>query len=380
MPSYTEAVTESAPSRATSAANSRQPEKVLVFHIGSLGDTLVSLPALTIIREQWPGASITMLYAVTPTGVASPEEILQTSGLIDGFERSSIMRGKLEQIKASLSLWFRLVRKRYDIVVYLMDGERPRLAVFRDWLFFTACLIPRRIGFFVFRREEFIKDESGQSYHQADMFIRRVRNDRNVRETAGPHRLNLPETVREQARQALSTLRHYPAQRPVAVCPGCKQPANSWPIERFTEICRRLRERGFDVVVLGGPAEVSLGKQICRAVDGILDFCGQTNVLESAALIAECAFLIGLDTGTTHLAAAVSTPCVAVYGARNIPGRWTPLGDRHITLRQSPPCAGCNQPVCSVPGHPCMTSIDVEMTWRAVTQMTQPSASYRWRL
>jgi heptosyltransferase-3 len=371
MPSYTEAVPESVPSRASSPANPRQPEKVLVFHLGSLGDTLVCLPALTLIREQWPGASITMLSAVTAAGVASPEQILQTTGLVDGFEHSPIMRGAWERFKAFLSLWFRLVRKRYDAVVYLIQGERPPLSVFRDWLFVTACFIPQRIGFFTFRQEEWI-NESGQAYHEADMLVRRVRNNRHIREQAGPYRMHLPEQARRQAREVLSALRHYPAQRPIAVCPGCKQPANSWPMDRFIQICRRLRERGFEILVLGGPAEVPLGTQICSAVDGVLDFCGKTNVFESAALMAECAFLIGLDTGTTHLAAAVGTPCVALYGARNIPGTWTPLGGQHIIVQSPPPpCAGCYQERCPIPEHPCMSFLHIDTAWSAVTQMIE---------
>jgi heptosyltransferase III len=371
MPFCTEAVTESVPSRATPPANSRQPEKVLVFHIGSLGDTLVSLPALTLIREQWPSASITMLHATTAAVVASPEQILQASGLINAFEHSPVARGTLDRLTASLRLWFQLVRKRYGTVIYLMRGDRPQLSVFRDWLFFTACLIPRRIGFFAFRQAELFVDQSNQSYHQADMLIRRVRNNRHVREQAGPHLMHLPEAVRKKAREALSVLPHYPACRPVAVCPGCKKPASSWPTERFVEICRRLRQNGCDVILLGGPAEIPLGKRIRSENAGILDFCGQTSVLESAALLAECAFSVGVDTGTTHLAAAVGTPCITLFSAIAAPGRWDPLGDGHIILRQSPPCSGCGQETCPVPGHPCMTSIDIETTWRAVTRMIE---------
>lgn len=343
----------------------------MVFHIGSLGDTLVSLPALTLIRKIWPGASITMLHPVTTAGVASPDQILQASGLIDNFERSPVVRGAADRLTASLRLWFQLVRKRYRTVIYLMRGDRPRVSVFRDWLFFTACLIPRRIGFFVFRPAELFVNQSGQSYHQADMLIRRVRNDRHVREHAGPYRMSLPETAQKYARQVLSALKHYPGRRPVAVCPGCKKPASSWPAERFVEICRRLRQNGFDVIVLGGPADIPLGKQIQDEVDGILDFCGKTSVLESAALLTECAFTVGVDTGTTHLAAAAGTPCVTLFSAIAAPGRWNPMGEGHIILRQSPPppCAGCNRPICPVAGHPCMNSIDVNMTWDAITRM-----------
>jgi heptosyltransferase III len=372
MPISTDAVPKSVPSHASSLTNSgRPPEKVLVFHIGSLGDTLVSLPALALIRETWPGASITMLYAATATGVASPDRILEASGLVDNFERSPAVGGIVGRLTASLRLWFQLVRKRYGTVIYLMRGDRLRMSVLRDWLFFTACLIPRRVGFFAFTPTELLVNESGQSYHQADMLIRRVRNNRHVREQAGPYRMYVPEAAREEAHKALSALRHYPARRPVAVCPGCKKPASSWPAERFVEICRRLREKEFDVILLGGPMEISLGKRIRGEVDGILDFCGKTSVLESAALLAECAFAVGVDTGTTHLAAAAGTPCVTLFSAITAAGRWNPLGEGHIILRQSPPCAGCNQAICPVPGHPCMTSIDVDMTWRAATQMIQ---------
>lgn len=88
-------------------------------------------------------------------------------------------------------------------------------------------------------------------------------------------------------------------------------------------------------------------------------------------MLSQCAFIIGLDTGTTHLAAALGTPCVALYGERENPGRWEPLGEGHIVLRKKMPCAGCRliETPCPMAGHPCMMEIDVEAVWQAVLQM-----------
>ena len=83
--------------------------------------------------------------------------------------------------------------------------------------------------------------------------------------------------------------------------------------------------------------------------------------------------MVGLDTGTTHLAAAQGVPCVALYGCREEPGLFYTLGVGHTILRHSVPCAGCRlimQP-CPVAGHPCMTGISVDAAWDAVEEMVK---------
>ena len=116
-------------------------------------------------------------------------------------------------------------------------------------------------------------------------------------------------------------------------------------------------------MIVGGPTDRPLAAQFGPEV---LNAAGEFSVAGSAALLSECSLLIGLDTGTTHLAAAVGVPCVVIQSANSYAGHWDPLGDSHTVLRHEMPCAGCLCTECPVAGHPCMTGISVDEVWQAV--------------
>ncbi len=172
--------------------------------------------------------------------------------------------------------------------------------------------------------------------------------------------LTLPAAEREKARQWLDERREA-GRSFVAVCPGANQSAKFWPLERFEEIGRRLLAQGdLEPLVIGGPVEREMGDRLLAAWGRGINAAGEFSVMGSAALLNECRFLVGLDTGTTHLAAALGIPCVALYADRDPPGQWEPLGEGHILLRHPVPCAGCGLEDCPVPDHPCMTGITVD--------------------
>lgn len=187
--------------------------------------------------------------------------------------------------------------------------------------------------------------------------------------------LCLPAEERDKARAWLER-RQPPGTVLAAVCPGANQPANFWPLERFEEIGHRLASlKGIVPIVIGGPAEREMGERLLTAWGRGINAAGEFSVLGSAALLGQCQFLVGLDTGTTHLAAALGTPCVTISGERNPPGQWTPLGPGHIVLRHPVPCSGCGHRVCPVPDHPCMTGISTEQVWAAIMDVSARHAT-----
>ena len=158
--------------------------------------------------------------------------------------------------------------------------------------------------------------------------------------------------------------------RRVAICPGTRAPANAWSLERFGELGRRLLALGgYELVVCGGEAERSLGEQLVREWGQGISLAGSCSVLESAAVLRDCAFMVGLDTGTTHLAAAVGTPCIVLQGGRTFARTWDPLGPGHVVIRYPVPCAGCGLSACPLTLHPCMRGIGVDQVWTAVLHM-----------
>ncbi|RLC87314.1 MAG: hypothetical protein DRI37_06285 [Chloroflexi bacterium] len=90
-----------------------------------------------------------------------------------------------------------------------------------------------------------------------------------------------------------------------------------------------------------------------------LNLCGQLSPRETAAVLKKAELFIGHDSGSMHLSAAVKTPYVAIFSARNKPGKWYPFGNQHRILYHQVPCCGCNLVVCKQFDKICIRSITV---------------------
>jgi ADP-heptose:LPS heptosyltransferase len=352
---------------------------VLVYQIGQLGDTLVSIPALRAVRRYFgQSARIIMLHDVIGRLVTA-EMVLGGCGLVDGFiPYPARVRGK--KLRTMAALRRRLCREDFDAVVSLLPSDRPRWSLVRDRLFFRACGIRRLIGFEPYSaaeiRPRLASGRPAPIPNEANFRLRRL-----VAAGIGSAAEGLFDapllTVDRQAEQTmdrwLEHRRRYPLRPLVALCPGCKKPGNAWPVERFLEIARRLlRLEQFELVILGGPAERALADSMVSALGGeAIQAAGGFAVMESAALLSRCNLSIGLDTGTSHLAASVGVPCVVLQSANSYPGQWNPLGEGHTVVRANVGCDGCLLQTCPVAGHPCMRDITVERAWQAIEKATQ---------
>ena len=350
--------------------------KVLVYQIGSLGDTIVSIPAYRAIRRHFgPEADIRVLHNAPRDSRAVPQQVLDGSGLVNGSVTFQQYGGR-STWKTWLEVWGKLRKFQADAVVYVAPGERQPSSVQRDKLFFQLCGIPNLLGFHAADPAMFhARDPAGRPKpvpHEAHLRLDRLAKDGvasdPVEDFALPM-LHLPETEQEHARSWLKE-RRVSGLQIAAVCPGANQPANFWPQKRFEEIGRRLwLQQSIEPVIIGGPAEREMGEWLRESWGFGVNAAGQFSILGSAALLNQCRFLVGLDTGTTHLAAALGIPCVGIYGERNPPGQWTPFGSGNILLQHPVPCSGCGLKFCPLPDHPCMTGISVDQVWAAIEEI-----------
>jgi ADP-heptose:LPS heptosyltransferase len=111
--------------------------------------------------------------------------------------------------------------------------------------------------------------------------------------------------------------------------PGAASGARRWPSERFAEVARAEVAAGRRVVLTGGPPEVVLAEEVAQRAgsDAILVYAGRTDMLELAAVIAAAGRVVCGDTGVGHLATALGTPSVLLFGPTS-PARWGPPADR----------------------------------------------------
>src|SRR5262249_21962501 len=127
----------------------------------------------------------------------------------------------------------------------------------------------------------------------------------------------------------------------IAFGPGSKMPAKRWPLDRFAAVGKRLIHE-FDVwpVVFGGAEDQPDAERLLAEWGRGYNAAGGLSVRGAALALKRCLLYVGNDTGTMHLAAAVGTPCVAVFSARDWPGRWYPYGSGHRVFRSRIECEG----------------------------------------
>ncbi len=145
----------------------------------------------------------------------------------------------------------------------------------------------------------------------------------------------------------------------VALAPGAVGPSKRWPSTAYAALTRCLLSDGFAVWVLGGLGEKSLAKEIVGGT-AARDLTG--NDLRDAVLaLASAAVTVSNDSGLLHVAAALGTPSIGIFGPTS-PWHWAPLNPLAATIETNSalPCRPCHQPVCHLGHHRCMTDIALD--------------------
>lgn len=335
--------------------------KILVYHIGSLGDTLVAVPALWVVRETYPNAHITMLTnKQAGKSLVQACDILDGSGLIDDYIVYPVGRPL-----AKAGLLFHLRSRKFDSLVYLIRAYLDDRRIKRDKLFFRLAGIKRYIGMQEFSKKPTYSLDSQMSAvpHMADTILARLRADglKTPPVRQGKFDVNIGEHEQESIKRWLSELPNDGGRPWLAIGPGSKMPSNIWPYERYLAVAMRLIEE-YDLwpTVFGGPSDKELGERMVLELGRGYVAAGALSVRDSMAAMGKCIFYLGNDTGTMHMAAASDLRCVAVFSSRNPPGLWYPYGDGHIVFRTPIPCEGCMLEECIDEQMRCVLSISVD--------------------
>jgi len=160
--------------------------------------------------------------------------------------------------------------------------------------------------------------------------------------------------------------------RPVMVlAPGAVGPSKRWPASAYTALARRLIAEGFAVWVVGGPEEKSLAAEIIGET-AARDLTGHD--LRNAILaLAAAAVAVSNDSGLLHVAAALGTPAIGIFGPTS-PWHWAPLNPLAATIesKSKVECRPCHKPVCRFGHHRCMRDIPPDQVLAAVRQAFAP--------
>lgn len=351
---------------------------ILIFSIGSLGDTLVALPAYHLIRERYPDSRIVLLTNSPVDGgvkAAPSHQILLGSGLVDDY--LEYPHGSRDW-RALAAVAARIRRLRPAMGVYLMPVRTIRQRL-RDALFFSAAGLPVMHGLWPTRDKDRhlpVQGQPEQRESEASRLLRSIGFDPRVLEPR-LFSLELQPAERDSVQPLLAPLGHG---RPfIAVSVGAKVPAKDWGQDRWQDLLDQVRQTASDhaLVFIGSADEAARCDQLlARWPTGGLNLCGKLNPRQSAAVLERAALFIGHDSGPMHLASSVSIPAVAIFAARNKPGVWFPYGNEANVFYKLVPCHGCGLSVCTEHEKICIRSIQpAEVAARVVALLAERTVS-----
>ncbi len=328
----------------------------LVIQTAFLGDVVLTTPLLTALAVRHGPVDIVTTPAAAPLIETHPA-VRQTIS----YDKRGADRG-----------WDGLRRLARGL-----REERYRRAYIPHRSLRSAALallarIPSRIGFA--GTWSFLYTESRRKPaegHESDRFLALA----DVAPAAYPPQLR-PTPIDVHAAADLLERAGIGYETPlIAMAPGSIWGSKRWPY--YLELARQLSERA-DVVVVGGPDDVGLGDEIVRAAAGgegrrrVVNACGKLTLRQSAALIGRAALVVTNDSAPLHLATAMGTPVVAVFGSTVPEFGFGPLRAGDVSLGidglQCRPCSAHGPPACPLGHHRCMRELTVDAVLAAIEE------------
>ncbi len=326
-------------------------KKILVIQTAFIGDVILTLPMVQALRRSFPDASIDAVV------IPRVYDLLANNPII-----TSVISYDKKQSEKGLIGFFRLVQRlrlrKYDLAVVPHRSLRSALIT-------GLSNIPRRIGF----------DRSAGKMFFTDI----VRYDSNKHEVERNYSLLKPLGIELQEKE-LPKL--YPSvqdsaevdrlflscgakrEKPwIAIAPGTVWKTKQWLPERFAEVAKILAEKS-TVVLIGGKEDEGICEEICRSIGktGCINFAGKLSLLQSAEAIKRCRLLLSNDSAPMHMAVAMETPVVAIFGATVPEFGFAPYGKKDIVVEtKGLPCRPCSihgGKKCPIKTFVCMRSIE----------------------
>jgi ADP-heptose:LPS heptosyltransferase len=313
------------------------PRRILLLRLERIGDLLMVLPAIAGIRALAPEAEIDLAVGSWNAPLAKMVTGLTRVETLDAhwLARGTSGRTLLALLRHAAS-WR---RRRYDLAVNFEPDIRSNLLTAASGAAFTAGYRSAGGGAVLDRALDY--DPRAHTTDNAHALVRAVFGRRTVPEFAAS--LTIPETL---ARAAAARLPPAPASGPlVGLHVSGGRAIKQWPAERFVEVAQRLSETcGAIIVLTGTPDEAALVTSVRSGLRGcrVIDLSGEVDLPALAALLARLDLLITGDTGPMHLAGAVGTPVVAIFGPSD-PKRYALRGRYDQVVRVDLPCSPCNR-------------------------------------
>lgn len=318
------------------------PKKILVFSFSFIGDAVLSTAVIQPLRKHFPDAHITFLVGLHAFDLLATDPNINATLIYDNRGEHTGWKGRLRLIKT-------LRHNKFDLVVNLRDSLTARCIGAEHW--------------------GMVRGESNR--HAVTRYLEVLQQHGIDTTDTHPH-LQLTEDEQTMAHCFLTEAGIISERLLIGIHPGGNWEYKLWSAKNYALVANALcKAQNAAILLFAGPNERELQKQVSELMD-IPPILVQTqNLRHLAALISICDVYIGNDTGPMHIASAVDTPVVALFGSTNHI-RSGPYGEKHSVVQSGielgcNPChpgrnpGGCNAGSCEV-----IAGITVEQVFAAV--------------
>ena len=343
---------------------------ILIVKLSAIGDVIHTLPALNAIRRYYPDAVISWLVEEAAAPLVTGHEALDRviiSGRKRWFKGLGKRGSRIKNIRNIFNFIKTLRDTHYDIIIDFQQLLKSGIPV---WLAKGRL----KTGF----------DKGMEHMEQSHLFLNRRLPPVSMEIHALKRCLMIPDAlgipvseiryrlpVNNKDHQAIEDLllRHGVKKNKiiVAVNPVAQWETKLWQTHKFAELADRLvDDYGAEVVFTGGSDDAPItGEILSQMKKNAVDLAGKTTLMTLAALYQKTGLVISTDTGPMHLAAAVRTPVIALFGP-TAPWRTGPFGYGHRVIRTGVRCSPCFKRHCPGYGGICMTKISTADVLAAV--------------
>ncbi len=321
-------------------------KRVLIIKLRHHGDVLLTSPVLQVLKNHYPHLEIDALVYTETQDMLSEHPALDQLHLID---RNWKKEGVLAQVREEVALFNNLKARSYDLVIHLTESNRggwlcrflnPTYAITPAWLnktwfwkhsFTHHYPLPARLRHTVEKHLDALRH----------LGLQPSETERNLVLVPGKEaEQKVEQLLKEHKADNQSFIHFHPTSRWLFKC---------WSIEKCTQLIEDLQSRGHQVVITAAPtqAELSMVKDILAPLrQPVIDLSGQLSLKELSALTARAQCFIGMDSVPMHIAAAMGTPTVALFGPSG-DQEWGPWMVPSHTLISDISCRPCGMDGCA---------------------------------
>lgn len=323
------------------------PQKILIIRLSSIGDIVLTTPVIRSLRDCYPEAKIHFLTKAAYASLLAHHPSLDQIHLFDGD-----MDATLEELK----------KEKFDFILDLHRNIRSR--IIKSRLRIPASTYPKdRRKILLHTR---FKIGNLPDRHTVDRYAAALAPLQCKLDTEGLE-FFFPDSYRAEAKNQIA--RHLPGPQPIAVVLGGKFATKKWPTTYFIQLLNQLNR---PAILLGGPDESAEADTISQALTiPHYSAVGKVDLLQSAALMAETAYVITHDTGLMHIAVALKLPTVSIWGSTVPELGFAPyrspnaLVVQHLGL-SCRPCSKLGHDKCPKGHFKCMNELSPETVLNAI--------------